>query len=133
MNNLLRFSILLLFMVVGIAPDAFAGEETEIFDQLAARATAVGVGLRDSGFIIAAFGLVFFSFMAIFNKISWKTLAYIMLSCFVLSTMFWYVMWVAEGSKGGVPDLQYDVQGEASAGTTDIWPQLFRLIIKKTM
>lgn len=133
MNNLIRLSILLLLMVVGITPDAFAGEESEIFDQLASRATVIGVGLRDSGFIIAGFGLVFFSFMAIFNKISWKTLAYIMLSCFILSTMFWYVMWVAEGSKGGVPDLQYDVQGEGAVGGGTWLQQIFQIIVSKTM
>lgn len=129
-----RFFILLLLILVGMTSNAFAGEENEIFDQLAARATAVGVGLRDSGFIIAGFGLVFFSFMAIFNKISWKTLAYIMLSCFILSTMFWYVMWVAEGSRGGVPDLHYDVQGEASASDPfNIWQQIFKVIVSKAM
>lgn len=129
--NLMRLFILLLLLVVGITPDAFAGEETEIFDKLASRATIIGAGLRDSGFIIAAFGLVFFAFMAIFNKISWKTLAYIMLSCFVLSSMFWFVTWVAEGSKGGVPDLKYDVQGEMAPGSGTWYEQIFQVLVSK--
>ncbi len=111
----MRFTALLLFMTFGVVCDAFAAGEGEIFDQLADRAIVIGGGLRDSGYLIAAFGLVFFSFMAIFNKISWKNLGYIMLGCFILSTMFWYVMWVAEGSNS-IPVLNFDTQGEA-AGT----------------
>ena len=59
----------------------------EIWTKLAKKAAKIGHGLQHSGFIIGGMGLIFFSFMAIFNKISWKNLAYIMLSCFVLSAM----------------------------------------------
>ena len=122
--------MLLSLMIVGITPDAFAGEENEIFDQLAARAAGVGVGLRNSGYIIAGFGLIVFSFMAIFNKISWKTLAYIMLSCFILSVMFWVVTYIAEGGRG-VPDLRFDTQGDLAADGGTIWDQIFQVIVSK--
>ncbi len=122
--------ILLSLMIVGITPDAFAGEENEIFDQLAARAAGVGVGLRNSGYMIAGFGLIFFSFMAIFNKISWKTLAYIMLSCFILSVMFGVITYIAKGGRG-IPDLQFDTQGDLATDGGTIWDQIFQVIVSK--
>lgn len=81
-------SLITLFSLIWICP-AFADgpASDEIWTKLAGKATIVGSGLQRSGFIIGGLGLVFFSFLAIFNKISWKNLAYIMLSCFVLSGM----------------------------------------------
>lgn len=73
-----------LFSFTWISP-AFA--DTDIWGKLATIAGQLGGGLQKSGFLIGGIGLAFFSFMAIFNKISWKNLAYIMLSCFVLSAM----------------------------------------------
>lgn len=83
----------LFFTVVMIsvlfAGPAFAdGGGDAIWGKLAGKAALIGNGLKQSGYAIAGLGLIFFSFMAIFNKISWKNLAYIMLSCFVLSVMF---------------------------------------------
>ena len=83
-----RISFVLLYgflFLIFIAADATAGNVDPIFTALADRASNVGSGLRNVGIIIAGFGLVVFSFMAIFNKISWKTLAYIMMSTFILS------------------------------------------------
>lgn len=59
----------------------------DIFDKLAGKVGGVGGGLRQVGLLIAGFGLIAFSVAAIFNKISWKTLVYIMLSTAVLSGM----------------------------------------------
>ncbi|MBR1601612.1 MAG: hypothetical protein IJ677_08570 [Alphaproteobacteria bacterium] len=80
--------VIAIYCVAFISP-AFAAPSggDEIWTKLADKASSIGVGLQSSGFIIGGIGLVFFSFMAIFNKISWKNLAYIMLSCFVLSAM----------------------------------------------
>ena len=78
-------AILCVVMVSPAFADAASGDA--IWDKLAGKASTIGVGLQKSGFIIGGIGLIFFSFMAIFNKISWKNLAYIMLSCFVLSAM----------------------------------------------
>lgn len=55
--------------------------------QLGDTAQAIGWGLRKAGYIIAGLGLITVSFMAIFNKISWKSLWYIFLSCFTLTAM----------------------------------------------
>lgn len=69
----------------------------DIFTELADRAEIVGSGLTSSGYIIAAIGLIVFTFMAIFNKLSWKSLAYIMMCCFILSFMSAIIDFVKEG------------------------------------
>ena len=69
----------------------------DIFTELADRAEIVGSGLTSSGYLIAAIGLIVFTFMAIFNKLSWKSLAYIMMCCFILSAMGAIITWVREG------------------------------------
>lgn len=89
MKNIVCFLFLItVFLVLQITPvfAAPSGDDA-IWTKLAGKAARIGGGLRQSGYIIAGFGLIFFSFMAIFNKISWKNLAYIMLSCFVLTAM----------------------------------------------
>lgn len=104
-----RLFISILFLCFLLLPSvcmAAAGEE--IFNQLADKAQTIGTGLRDSGFIIAALGLIVFSFMAIFNKISWKTLAYIMLSTFILTAMFAVINYVASGGGGNIPSPSFE-------------------------
>jgi len=97
-----KFGLLLVLVIfcclLSVNP-AFADEAGVIWDKLAGKASKVGVGLQQSGFLIGGIGLIFFSFMAIFNKISWKTLAYIMLSCFVLSAMVGLVNYFSETDK----------------------------------
>ncbi len=83
-KNLYLLLLICAFCVLGTSP---ALADDEIWTKLADKASLIGAGLQRSGFIIAGLGLVVFSFMAIFNKISWKNLAYIMVSCFVLSGM----------------------------------------------
>ncbi|MEE6206795.1 MAG: TrbC/VirB2 family protein [Alphaproteobacteria bacterium] len=118
--NWLKFSFLLVAFML-ISTGAYAGEEGAIFDKLALRAQTLGGGLRKVGYIIAAFGLIVFSFMAIFNKISWKNLAYIMMSCFILTFM---AMLINEIGSGGVqpPSLSFDGAsggGNANNGSQD--------------
>ena len=91
--------------------DAFAIGD-EIFDSLAKKAKIVGDGLGQTGFFIAGFGLIVFSFMALFNKISWKTLAYIMLSTFILSVMTMIIDFVSDGAPS--QNLSYSSSGTAA-------------------
>lgn len=100
---------LFILLLVCIAGDAFAagsggsgsggGSASSVFSGLSTSASKIGKGLRDVGFIIAGFGLIVFSFMAIFNKISWKTLAYIMMSTFILSSMVGIISYFSGGSS----------------------------------
>ena len=111
--------LMVLFLTLAIINDAWADD---IFDKLAMKAGVVGTGLRKSGFIIAGLGLIMFTFLAIFNKIQWKHLAYIMFSTAVLSGMIALIAEV-RGSKGNVnaESLKFSNQGysmsEAEGGS----------------
>lgn len=98
--------MLVCFTFISPAFAAASGGD-EIWTKLAGKASIIGKGLQRSGFIIGGIGLIFFSFMAIFNKISWKNLAYIMLSCFVLSFMVALINWFSEIKDGELnPDIE---------------------------
>ncbi|MBR6355449.1 MAG: hypothetical protein IKR92_01215 [Alphaproteobacteria bacterium] len=118
----MKKSLLFLFVsfaFMGVAEDAFAGNADVIFDILASKGGTIGKGLRDTGFLIAGFGLIVFSFMAIFNKISWKMLAYIMFSTFVLSTMIGIIGYISGGQSGQpFPDIQSTGAGGESMDPT---------------
>lgn len=108
-----------LLLGIGICGEAYAGDASPIFDSLAEKAAAIGKGLRDSGFLIAGFGLIVFSFMAIFNKISWKMLAYIMFSTFILSTMVGIIGYISNGqSNARFMDIQSTGAGGESMDPT---------------
>lgn len=94
-----RFPLFLATLLIALfaASGAYADGGGDIFGKLADKAWTVGSGLRDAGFIIAGLGLVVFAFMAIFNKISWKTLAYIMMSTFILTAMIAAINYVSDG------------------------------------
>lgn len=93
----LGISVLLLLTV----SSSFASDADVVFDTLASRAGTVGAGLRQSGYLIAGFGLIMFSVLAIFNKISWKTFAYIAVSCFVLSITAAIINYISNDTSSG--------------------------------
>lgn len=66
------------------AADANGGT---IFKTIAVRMMVVVRDLRMLAYIIAGFGMIAFTFAAIFNKISWKHFSNIMISLFILSMM----------------------------------------------
>ena len=110
--------ILLLFFVVFLSPSAAMADgpaAPAIFGKLAEKASVIGEGLRSAGYVIAGLGLIFFSFMAIFNKISWKTLAYIMMSCFFLTAIWGIISFVSEGGHTGGAAMAF-TSGDASVG-----------------
>ena len=108
--GVLFFAVLSLCVTgVAYAADASsAGSASEVFDKLAGKAAFIGQGLRRAGFAIAGLGLIVFSFMAIFNKISWKNLAYIMVSCFVISAMGLIIEFARDDTGINDADLNFD-------------------------
>lgn len=112
---------LCLFVLMAVLYTNCAYADGDIFDSLASKAGTIGSGLKDTGYVIAALGLIAFSFMAIFNKISWKTLAYIMMSCFLLSAMTALINFVKE-RDGGTSDVQFS-NNNGSATPTNTNPQ----------
>ena len=83
-----------------------------IFQQLACRAGIIGSGLKTVGYMIAGFGLIVFSFAAIFGKVKWPLFATIMFSCFLLSaTVFVVNMMTKNGDAswiGGIKSGGFD-------------------------
>lgn len=72
-----------------------------IFDQLGCRAGVIGRGLQSVGYIIAGFGLLVFSFAAIFGKVKWNVFATIMFSVFLLSMTFFVINTMTKGGNAG--------------------------------
>ena len=119
--------LFLLIAVLFLANDAYAqvtvSGGSDIYDKLAIKAGFVGNGLRRSGFIIAGLGMIVFTFMAIFNKLQWKHLAYIMFSTAVLSGMIALITEIRSGGSSPVnhESLAFSNQGykmsDAEGGT----------------
>ena len=87
-----------------------------IFQQLACRAGLIGSGLKTVGYMIAGFGLIVFSFMAIFGKVKWPVFATIMFCCFLLSaTIFAVNMMTKEGDASWIGGVK---AGSISASST---------------
>jgi hypothetical protein len=87
-----------------------------IFQQLACRAGLIGSGLKTVGYMIAGFGLIVFSFMAIFGKVKWPVFATIMFCCFLLSaTIFVVNMMTKEGDASWIGGVK---AGSISASST---------------
>lgn len=88
-----------------------------IFQQLACRAGVIGSGLKTVGYMIAGFGLIVFSFAAIFGKVKWPLFATIMFSCFLLSaTVFVVNMMTKSGDAswiGGIKSGGFDYSSTA--------------------
>lgn len=125
MNRLYKILAVGIWVLVALAMPAYADETSQaadIFDKLADRAGVIGGGLRNSGYLIAGFGLIVFSFMAIFNKISWKNFAYIAFSCFLLSVMAAVINYISSGGTQA-PTLSFEDHNggaEISGSTKDV-------------
>lgn len=87
-----------------------------IFQQLACRAGVIGSGLKTVGYMIAGFGLIVFSFAAIFGKVKWPVFATIMFCCFLLSaTVFVVNMMTKDGDASWIGGVE---AGSISASST---------------
>lgn len=88
-NNLHKMcgiSFFALVLTVFYCESAYAANG-DVFGKLSNLGGSLGIGLARIGYLIAGIALIGFSVAAIFNKISWKTLAYIMMSTFILTLL----------------------------------------------
>lgn len=76
-----------LIVLAGNYSRAADASGSNIFKTIAVRMMVVVRDLRMLAYIIAGFGMIAFTFAAIFNKISWKHFSNIMISLFILSMM----------------------------------------------
>lgn len=86
----------------------------DVFEQLSNLGNSLGTGLAKSGYLIAGLGLIAFSVAAIFGKVSWKTLAYIMMSTFILTALISGVIYKAMQVNGSF----YELGGTKFNGTS---------------
>lgn len=86
----------------------------DVFGRLADLGDSLGGGLKQTGFMVAGLGLIAFSVAAIFGKVSWKTLAYIMMCTFILAFMSAVVSYM--GGKS-IPNANFSAGGSTSSGT----------------
>ena len=92
-----------------------------IFQQLACRAAVIGDGLKTVGYMIAGFGLIVFSFAAIFGKVKWPLFATIMFSCFLLSaTVFVVNMMTDKGDASWIGGIKGNGSDYYSDNATDV-------------
>ncbi|MBR1915638.1 MAG: hypothetical protein IJ830_04295 [Alphaproteobacteria bacterium] len=82
---------LLLLLLVALIPQVSYAADGEIFTILETKIYNTLMDLREIVYVIAGFGLVMFAVMAIFNKISYKHLSYIMIGLSLLSLMFPFI------------------------------------------
>ncbi len=71
----------------------------DIFDSLSGKASIFAQHLRNLAYVISGFGIIMFTFMAIFGKISFKHLGYISISLFILSAMGALIDYVATNDR----------------------------------
>ncbi len=82
---------LLLLLLVALIPQVSYAADGDIFTILESKIYSTLMDLREIVYMIAGFGLVMFAVMAIFNKISYKHLSYIMIGLSLLSLMFPFI------------------------------------------
>ncbi len=117
-----RISLILLGVLLlsafGVS-DAFAADATtDVFARLGTLGGSFGIGLARLGYLIAGLGLIAFTVAAIFNKISWKTLAYIMMSTFILTMLMGGGIYTFLGASSGygTEHLSFNSTGDGSSG-----------------
>ena len=114
----------ILSLVVGVFAVLFAGDAfaADVFDELATRAGNLGNNLQKVGYIIAGLGLIAFAVAAMFNKISWKTFAYIAMSTFFLTAMTAAITWVKAppGEIANISDFSTSGTTEVVSGVMDL-------------
>lgn len=111
--------IFAVFSIITCQPAYAADANSDVFAKLSILGGTLGVGLARVGYLIAGVGLIAFSVAAIFNKISWKTLAYIMMSTFILTMLLSGAIYkfLGAGAEYGVGNTTFNgVSGSTETG-----------------
>ena len=83
-------------LTFGCAGDAFA-EIPNVLKTLGGRTGTFARQLRSFAFIISGFGIIMFTWAAIFGKINFRHLGYIMISLFFLSGVGLFISYITGG------------------------------------
>jgi len=79
------------FCCVMMPVAAFAADDQDLFTTIQGKLITTLQDLRQIVYVIAGFGLVMFAVLAVFNKISYKHLGYIMIGLSLLALMFPFI------------------------------------------
>ena len=85
---------LLCFLMCIISYDAKAAN---VFGTFSGRALNFAIGLRGFAFVLSGFGIIMFTWMAIFGKINFKHLGYIYICLFFLSGVGLLINYIVGG------------------------------------
>ena len=93
-NKKIFISCVLCFLLCLISYDVRA----DVFGNLSGNALAFAVGLRKLAFVLSGFGIIMFTWMAIFGKINFKHLGYIYICLFMLSGVGLLISYITGGA-----------------------------------
>lgn len=128
MKNTKRFikigllTFVITFVVMSVCSFAYAadgGQSSDIFTTLQKKLYETLKDLRKIVYVISGFGLVVFSVAAIFNKISYKHLGYIMIGLSLLSLMFPFLEYFSGYSVEEVEQKQLTFKNYLAASDYD--------------
>lgn len=91
MLKLKNFMVVFLLACVLLMPAGAFAAQGDIFSIISAKMISTVQDVRRIVYIIAGFGLIMFAVLAVFNKISFKHLAYIMIGLSLLSVMMPFI------------------------------------------
>jgi hypothetical protein len=92
-NRKILILCLLCFFLCLISYDA----QADVFGKFSTRALNFAVGLRGFAFVLSGFGIIMFTWMAIFGKINFKHLGYIYICLFMLSGVGLLINYIVGG------------------------------------
>lgn len=117
-NNLkITSTVLCLTLLVLLPETAWAAED--IFHIIGSKLISTAEDVRRIVYVIAGFGLIMFTTMAIFNKISFKHLAYICISLFLLSVMMPFISYFSGVKLEYVSQMRWGDNTERSEGVNE--------------
>ena len=115
----INISAFLFIMILALSLSDMAYADSAVFSKLKGTADNIGKGLRDVGYAAAGLGLIALTFGAIFGKVNWKTLGYIMMSCFIL-TMMTAVIGKMKAGNGDYDQASRAFQSGRSGGNASV-------------
>lgn len=130
LKNILEFTFICCLFLALSTSDAYADD---VLATVREKAKVLLLSLKPLIFTLAAFGLIGFAWMAIFNQISWKWFSNIAIGCFLVGNMGLFIDYFVtkDGARGKLAaDLEspsysdYLAPGyNGSKGTNDPVPQ----------
>lgn len=118
-KNLQVLGLLVLALVL-LCPESAMAAKSDIFSTIQAKMVSTVKDVRQLVYVVSGFGLVMFAVLAIFNKISWKHLGYIMISLTLLSLMTPFLNYFGADLKDDVNYGNFLAGGDASVVGSDV-------------